>query len=428
MQSETAARNTRLDTHSGVSLRALQPGIEGSVCVEPKLKRDRSATQRLEKTYRYLSYITGQCRARTLCGHVSSVVSSGIPTNVRGRQGSTCDKVRSKQNPRRSNSRPRKSWGSWKCHSCKAWSSNSRSQCFSCGVSKEGQELVREHVNAQPDAGSNTTRQQSLSTPSMPVGTETEEPVRGKTALKKHLQRSIDKLVAAREQLPEEEGREVAQGITDRIKALQLQKDGLMSVAARRKKAFAQLEESEKTLESKRKTLQQAQEASEEARQKHAAAQEAMCKRGTGNRRRGRRRQGDARRGAEQNKGSLPRLVQLVRLCSTVKRVTRDAHSDLADLRHSCSSVKNLPPCCCGSWYDGATAADSCTAARCTCGGTASCEGPTEPRLPGTPKQLSTVPEQEQVLLGTTPVGNSAEDVTNALNPFRSISERLRPY
>ena len=69
----------------------------------------------------------------------------------------------------------------------------------------------------------------------------------------------------------------MAQGITDRIKALRLQKDGLMSVAARRKKAFAQLEESEKTLESKRKALQQAQEALEEASRKHAAAQEACA-------------------------------------------------------------------------------------------------------------------------------------------------------
>ena len=59
---------------------------------------------------------------------------------------------------------------------------------------------------------------------------------------------------------------------------------------------------------------------------------------------------------------------------------------------------------------------------------TASCEGSTEPRVPGTPKQLPTVPEEEQDPLGTTPVGNSAEEVTNALNPFRSISERHRPY
>ena len=143
----------------------------------------------------------------------------------------------------------------WKCHSCKAWSSNSRSLCFGCGVSKE----------------------QSLSTPSIPVQTETEEHVRGKKALKKHLQLSIDKLLAAKDQLPKEEGREVAQGITDRIKALQLQKDGIMSVAARKKKAFAQLEESEKTLEYKRKALQQAQEALEEASRKHAAAQEACA-------------------------------------------------------------------------------------------------------------------------------------------------------
>ena len=51
---------------------------------------------------------------------------------------------------------------------------------------------------------------------------------------------------------------------------------------------------------------------------------------------------------------------------------------------------------------------------------TASCEA--------TPKQLPTVLEEEQDRLGTTPVGNSAEDVTNALNPFRSTSERHRPY
>ena len=63
-------------------------------------------------------------------------------------------------------------------------------------MSKEGLQLVREHVNAPPDAGSNMARQQSLSTLSMPVQTETEEHVRGKKALKKHLQRSIGKLVA----------------------------------------------------------------------------------------------------------------------------------------------------------------------------------------------------------------------------------------
>ena len=186
-------------------------------------------------------------RQRTLCGHVNFVVGSGNPTNVRGkrvyvRQGSI------EKTPSSVIFASSQGMGDVEVHSCKAWSSNSRSLCFGCGVSKEGQQLVREHVNAPPNAGSNTTRQQPLSTPSMPVQTETEEHVRGKKALKKHPQRSIDKLVAAKEQLPEEEGREVAEGITDRIKALQLQKDGIMSVAARKKKAFAQLEESEKTL------------------------------------------------------------------------------------------------------------------------------------------------------------------------------------
>ena len=56
---------------------------------------------------------------------------------------------------------------------------------------KEGQQLVREHVNAPPDVGSNTTRQQSLSTLSMTVGTETVESARGKKVLKKHLRFSV---------------------------------------------------------------------------------------------------------------------------------------------------------------------------------------------------------------------------------------------
>ena len=48
-------------------------------------------------------------------------------------------------------------------------------------------------------------------------------------------------------------------------------------MTARRKKAFAQLEESEKAVESKRKALQQALEVLEEARHKHAAAQQACA-------------------------------------------------------------------------------------------------------------------------------------------------------
>ena len=40
----------------------------------------------------------------------------------------------------------------------------------------------------------------------------------------------------------------------------------------------------------------------------------------------------------------MTRLVQLVRLYFTVKRVTRDAHSDFADLRHSCTSAEHILP------------------------------------------------------------------------------------
>ena len=89
----------------------------------------------------------------------------------------------------------------WQCHSCKAWSSNTRNQCFGCGVSNDGQQLVREHVTSQPETGSNVRRTQAPPTLPAHAGTQAEEPVRGKNALKKHLQRSIDKLVGAKKQL-----------------------------------------------------------------------------------------------------------------------------------------------------------------------------------------------------------------------------------
>ena len=87
MHSVTVAQSNSFDTHSGVSLRALQPDISDSVGVEPKLELDRGATKRLERICRYLRYITDQCRVRTLCGHVNFVVGSGNPTNVRGKRG-----------------------------------------------------------------------------------------------------------------------------------------------------------------------------------------------------------------------------------------------------------------------------------------------------------------------------------------------------
>ena len=272
------------------------------------------------------------------------------------------------------------------------------------------------------------TRQQSLSALSMTVQTETEEHVRGKKALKKHLQRSIDKLVAAKEQLPEEEGREVAQGITDRIKALQLQKDCLMLVAVRRKKAFAQLEELEKTLESKRKAQQQAQEALEEASRKHAAAQEACA---------------SVEHEIEEEEDQDEEMHE------EDQNNTRDPYRDwynssdctsqsreLKEMRTAISQISDTLALLLKTLHPVAVEVNTTVKLPQTLAlqtgvrvqETASCEGLTESRVPATPKQLPTVPEEEQDLLGTTPFGNSAEDVTNALNPLRSTSERHRPY
>ena len=53
--------------------------------------------------------------------------------------------------------------------------------------------------------------------------------------------------------------------------------------------------------------------------------------------------------------------------CTAQSRELKEMY--FADLRYPCTSAKNSSPCCCGSWYDGENAADSCTADRCTCGG-----------------------------------------------------------
>ena len=63
--------NTGLDTHPGVSSRVLQLGIEGSICVEPKLERDSGGKHRLDRTCKYTRHITDQCRVKTLCVDMS---------------------------------------------------------------------------------------------------------------------------------------------------------------------------------------------------------------------------------------------------------------------------------------------------------------------------------------------------------------------
>ena len=73
---------------------------------------------------------------------------------------------------------------------------NSRSLCFGCGSEQGGPETCSGACECSDSCWIIMSRQQSLSTLSMPVGTETVEPVRGKKVLKKHLQRSIVKLVA----------------------------------------------------------------------------------------------------------------------------------------------------------------------------------------------------------------------------------------
>ena len=133
---------------------ALQPGIEGSVCVELKLEQDRSATKRLEKTYSYWRYITDQCRDRTLCGHVSSWVGCNIPTNFCGKSGVHATRLGRNRTLGGQIRVLAASGGMWKCHSCKAWSTILSVFVLVVEVSKEGQQLVLEHVNALTVAGS----------------------------------------------------------------------------------------------------------------------------------------------------------------------------------------------------------------------------------------------------------------------------------
>ena len=299
--------NTGLDTHSEVSKTGYR-----RLCLRLAKARARQWCETATRQdFQKQRHILDQCRVKRLCGHVSSVVGRGNPPNAPGRRSARAARLV----PCTTRNVP-----VWQCHSCKASSSNTRNQYFGCGACK-GQQLVREHVTAQPETGSNMGRAQAPPTPPAHAGTEAEEPVRGKKALKKHLQRSIDKLVAAKEQLPEEEEREVAQGIAERIKALHFQKDALISVTARRKKKPLH------NSRSRRRRPNQAESSAAGAGGVGGGAAETccgargMCERGAGNRRRGRRRRRVcARRGPGQGKGSLPGMVQPVCSFFTVGR------------------------------------------------------------------------------------------------------------
>ena len=73
---------------------------------------------------------------------------------------------------------------------------NSCSLCFGCGSVQGGPATCSGACECSDSYWIIMPRQQSLSTLSMTAGTETVESARGKKVLKKHLQRSIGKLVA----------------------------------------------------------------------------------------------------------------------------------------------------------------------------------------------------------------------------------------
>ena len=166
---ETLDKTLGLTPHSGVSSRVLQLGIEGSVCVDPRLERGRGAKQRLDKTCKYLSYITDQCRVEKLCGRVSSVVGSGNPPHAPGRRGARATRlVRSKS--RNVLARVHRSRGE-------------RGECGSVIRAKPGQATLAAialvvqlaKTAAQPETGTDMGRAWALATPPAQAGVETEE-------------------------------------------------------------------------------------------------------------------------------------------------------------------------------------------------------------------------------------------------------------
>ena len=244
----------------------------------------------------------------------------------------------------------------------------------------------------------------------------------------KHLQRSIDKLVAAKEQLPEEEGREVAQGITESIKALQLQKDGLMSVTARRKRPLH----------------------NSRSRKKRSNPSGKLCSRRKRPwRTRGRYMLRHKRHVQARSRKSKKRKTKTKSVCTTRTRTsewynpsahfsvdgdTGGAHGGFTDLSHSCASGENSSPGRLGSGCTVASAADLGTSVG-RVEETSSFGGaierfaletwklhPGSRRIPTKSKE-ALVKEQE-----SNQVVNSAEDAANAFKPFQITSERHKPY
>ena len=316
----------------------------------------------------------------------------------------------------------------WKCQSCKAWSSNSRSLCFGCGSEQGGPATcsgacecsarcwIKYDTSAVTVYSVNACANRNRGT------CEGQESAQETPATVNRQTRGSQRAAP---------GRRGARSGTGYHRSNQ------GSSAAERwshvggcsqKKAFAQLEESEKTLESKRKALQQAQEALEEASRKHAAAQEACAS--VEHEIEEEEDQDEEMHEEDQNNTRDPyRDWYNSSDCTSQSRELKEMRTAISQISDTLALLlKTLLPV---AVEVGTTVKMPQTLALQTgvrVEETASCEGLTESRVPATPKQLPTVPEEEQDLLGTTPVGNSAEDVTNALNPFRSTSERHRPY
>ena len=94
-----------LECHHGVP----QLDIEGSVCVEPKLERDSGAKKRLDRTCKYLSYITDECVLWLAVAILQTLLEGGVHVQES-----------SYQVPPGTYQPPHMPRGVWQYHSCKA--------------------------------------------------------------------------------------------------------------------------------------------------------------------------------------------------------------------------------------------------------------------------------------------------------------------
>ena len=303
----------------------------------------------------------------------------------------------------------------WQCHSCKAWSSNTRNWCFGCGACKDGQQLVREHVTAQPETGSNVGRTQAPPTAPAHARTEAEEPVRRKKTLKMHLFRSFDKLVAAKEQLPEEEEREVAQGVTRCHRTYQ------SSPASEGWSHVWDSSQKKRPLHITRSRRRRSNPSVKLC--KHAAAQDS-CARVEQEIEEEEDEDEECVQDAVQDKGRDPYQEWYNPTAHFSQSAVRTAVSQNS-ATHSCASGISSSPGHLGSGYTVAIAEDACISVGSACGGNFKLRGPNGGLLADSEEQKKGAGERA----GRQSSGKIPQkDAANALQTFRSTSERHRPH